>query len=266
MKHLDKVKAKLANKEIVMGSVVSMTDYTISERLGQAGYDFLWIDAEHNGFDYRDILMHIIAASSGGAASFIRVRDNDPALVKPILDMGADGIIFPLIRTVEDAKKAVAACTYPPKGIRGVGPSRAVRYGMDNVMDYLLKKSDSTIFKILQVEHVDCVTNLEEIVKVPGIDALMIGPSDLSASVGLMEQIEHPTVLGMIDKICKVGLDAGICVGAFSGSSPRRLDLFLERGVSMICIGGDGGFLMGGARKTLETVKNYVNLREKETD
>jgi len=259
MKNLDKVKSKLEKNEIVIGSVVSMADYTISERLGFAGYDFLWIDAEHNGLDYKDILMHIISASSGGAASFVRVRDNDPAIVKPILDMGVDGIIFPLIKTVDDAKKAVASCTYPPKGIRGVGPGRAVRYGMDNVMDYLLNKAESTIFKILQVEHVDCVNNLEEIVKVPGIDVLMIGPSDLSASVGLMEQIEHPTVLGMIDKICRVGLDSGICVGAFTGSNPRVIDLFIERGVKMICIGGDSGFLMSGARKALETVKNHIN-------
>jgi len=258
MKNLDKVKSKLRNDEVVIGSVVSLTDYTVSERLGFTGYDFLWIDAEHNGLDYKDILMHTIAASSGGAASFVRVRDNDPALVKPILDMGVDGIIFPLIKTVDDAKKAIAACTYPPKGIRGVGPGRAVRYGMDNVMDYLLHKSESSIFKILQVEHVECVNNLEEIVKVPGIDALMIGPSDLSASVGLMEQIEHPTVLRMIDKICEVGQKSGIYIGAFTGSNPVNLNLFLERGVRIICIGGDGGFLMSGARRALESVKDHI--------
>ena len=259
MKHLEKVKAKLQNKEVVLGSLVSLYDCTVSERLGFAGYDFLWIDGEHNGFDYKELLLHILAASSSGAASFVRVRESDPALVKPILDMGVDGIIFPLGKTVEDAERAVAACTYPPRGLRGIGPGRAVRYGMDNVMDYLLEKADSTIFKILQVEHVDCVNNLEEIVKVPGIDMLMLGPSDLSASVGLMEQFHHPTVLEMIDRICRIGRENGIHLGAFTGSNPEVIKLFLDRGVTAMCVGSDGSFLMNEAKSTLEKVNKIIN-------
>lgn len=263
MKNLDRVKQKLAQGEIALGSVVTMYDYTISESLGFTGYDFLWIDGEHNGFDFKDIMMHTMAASSGGAASFVRVRANDPTLVKPILDMGVDGIIFPLIMDVEDAKKAVASCTYPPEGIRGVGPGRAIRYGIDDAMDYINNRAQASIFKILQVEHIKCVNNLEEIVKVPGIDALMIGPSDLSASVGLLGQMEHPVVLNMIDKICKTGLDAGIPVAAFTGYDLGLINLFLERGVSMICTGIDRSFLMEGARVNLESVRKNIGKRER---
>ena len=95
MKHLEKVKAKLQNKEVVLGSLVSLYDCTVSERLGFAGYDFLWIDGEHNGFDYKELLLHSSCLQQR-SSELVRVPESDPALVKPILDMGVDGIIFPL--------------------------------------------------------------------------------------------------------------------------------------------------------------------------
>lgn len=258
MQMLSSIKQKLEQGEVVIGAAVCLQDATVSEALGFAGYDFLWIDAEHNGLDYTNILGHIIAASSGSTASFVRIRENDPNLVKPVLDMGADGIIFPMIKNSADAETAVMSCRYPPRGIRGVGPGRAVRYGVDDPMDYILSRGDDDIFKILQVEHLDCVNNLEAILEVEGIDLVMIGPSDLSISVGLLGQLEHPEVLGLIDRICERSTEAGIPIGAFTGSDPKTVKLFLDRGVRMIAVGADRGFLMGSAMNTLGDIRTLV--------
>ena len=258
MQGLKELKRKLEDERVVLGAVVSSSDPTICEGLGFAGYDFLWIDAEHNGLDYSDIMGHIIAASSGGTASFIRVRKNEPDLVKPILDMGADGIIFPMIKTLSDAEKAVRSCLYPPKGIRGIGPGRAVRYGIDDPLEYIHSKAESSVFRILQVENAECVKNLEKIIEVEGIDVLMIGPSDLSASVGRLGEIKHPEMVRMIDKICKTAAESGVRLGAFAGSDPDTLNFFLERGVEILAIGADRGFLMNGAKSCLEKVRSLL--------
>lgn len=255
---LEKIRKKISGGKKVLGCVVTLNDFTVSERLGYAGYDFLWIDSEHIGFDYNDILKHIVAASASGTASFVRIRENDPALVKPVLDMGADGIIFPLIKTVEDAKKAVEACLYPPLGMRGVGPGRAVRYGMDDVMEYIHESSKKKIFKILQVEHKECVDNLDEILKIGHIDAIMIGPSDLSASIGLVNEFSHPKVVELIESICETAKKNDVTIGAFAGSDQGLISFFAKMGAAIIAIGADGGFLLGGALKTLNDTKKQL--------
>ncbi|MDD5603501.1 MAG: aldolase/citrate lyase family protein, partial [Eubacteriales bacterium] len=162
---LDNIIKKLKEDKPVFGVVSTMLDYTVSEMLACAGFDFIWIDMEHSALCVSDVQMHMIAASGRGAASFVRVPWNDPVMVKPILEMGPDAIIFPLIKNAEDARKAVSSCEYPPKGIRGFGPRRAIRYGMDDSSDYIRDAGKKT-WKILQVELAECVENLDEIASV----------------------------------------------------------------------------------------------------
>jgi len=111
---LDKIKEKIKEKELVIGTILESNDNCIAELMGKVGFDFVWIDGEHGPLDKKEILYHIMAAQGAGLAAFVRVAWNDPVLVKPILDMGADGIIFPFIRNAEDAEKAVNSCLYPP--------------------------------------------------------------------------------------------------------------------------------------------------------
>jgi 2-dehydro-3-deoxyglucarate aldolase/4-hydroxy-2-oxoheptanedioate aldolase len=254
MNRIDAIKKKINNKEPVIGAVVSLTDSSVSERLGYVGYDFLWVDAEHNGIDYNQIMLHIIAASSGQTASLVRIRNNDPAIVKPILDMGPDGVIFPQIKTVEDAKLAVSSCLYPPDGIRGFGPGRAIRYGMDSGSEYLQRSREKT-WIILQVEHIECVLNLEMILNIDCIDALMIGPSDLACSLGFAGQSNHIEVQKTIDRICEIANRHNMPIGAFTGSDPEMIKKYLQRGISLFAIGSDGGFMMNDAKASLLSVK-----------
>lgn len=256
MSKLDIIKNKLEKKEPVLGVLVSMNDCSVSEMLGVAGCDFLWLDVEHSALDKRDIMLHVMAADTTNAATFIRVPWNDPILVKPILEMGVDGIIFPCIRTVEDAKLAVSSCEYPPKGTRGFGPKR-VSYKYRNMSDLeYIQKAGSDIWKILQVEHIDCVNNLEEIVAVEGVDALLLGPNDLSGSIGLLGQSDHPEVQKLIDKACEVAVKAGKPIGVFSGDQPDSIKKWMSKGISWFTVGGDSGYIMGGARKSLKLVKD----------
>jgi 2-keto-3-deoxy-L-rhamnonate aldolase RhmA len=254
MNRLHAIKDKLTRGELVVGAVVTMSDPGISERFGMAGYDFAWIDGEHGGLTEREIMQQLMAASSGGAAGFVRIRNIDPALAKPVLDMGAEGIIFPMIRTVADAQAAVTACLYPPEGVRGFGPVRAAHYGLEGNEAYI-ERAHSSVWKILQVEHVDCVTNMEAILGVDGVDALMIGPYDLSGSIGLLGKTTHEQVWKLVEKTCRLARGSGIPVGAFTGEEPKTIRRFLDLGVSWIAVGTDNGFLMQAAQAALAAAR-----------
>jgi 2-keto-3-deoxy-L-rhamnonate aldolase RhmA len=247
---LNQLREKLQRQEPLLGTAVSLLDASVSEMLGHAGFDFLWIDMEHSALTKAHVLQHLIAASSGRTAGFVRVPWNDPVLVKPIIDMGPDGIIFPMIRTADDARLAVSACQYPPKGIRGCGPKRAVRYGMDDVAAYL-KDGSQSCWKIIQIEHADCVKNLAEIAQVPGIDCWMIGPTDLSGSVGRLGEEQATEVQRLIDEIAAQAARHGILLGAFTGDDPATLACWKARGVRIFTLGGDSGYLMSAARRSL---------------
>ena len=120
---------KFSGSELAVGGHVFFTDASISEEMACWGYDFIWIDAEHGPFDKEKILQSIVAANNAGAAAIVRVTVNDPAFIKPVLEMGPDGVISPMVCTREEAQRFADACLYPPKGERGFGPRRANRYG-----------------------------------------------------------------------------------------------------------------------------------------
>jgi 2-dehydro-3-deoxyglucarate aldolase/4-hydroxy-2-oxoheptanedioate aldolase len=220
---------------------------------------------EHTALTKAHVLEHLMAASSGRTAAFVRVPWNDPVMVKPLLDMGPDGIIFPMIRTADDARLAVSACEYPPRGTRGCGPRRAVRHGMDDVAAYL-RNGTGSCWKIIQIEHVDCVRNLEEIAGVAGIDCWMIGPTDLSGSVGCLGREDAPEVQRLIDEIAAKAAAHNVVLGAFTGDNPAALRQWAERGVKLFTLGGDSGYLMGAARHSLRQATECVSAARARTD
>ena len=254
MSTLQKIRRKVAAGELVVGSHVSLLDPGISELLADVGYDFLWIDTEHSAIDRGSLQAHLIAARAGGAAAFVRIPWNDPVLLKPVLEMGPDGVVIPMVRTAEEARAAVAACLYPPAGIRGFGPRRAVRWGMVPAEQYI-RDAASSFWRIMQIEHVDAVNNLEAIVAVEGVDAIVVGPNDLSGSVGLLGQTGHPDVLKLCDRIVEVAKRRGMPLGVSIGDDPAVVRSWIERGVDWIATGGDTGHLLAGARRALEQAR-----------
>jgi len=249
MSELDNLKRKIAKKEPVIGTCTTFFDSRIAELIGEIGYDFVWIDAEHGPLDKKDIQLHIMAAQSTGAAAFVRVAWNDPVIVKPILEMGPSGIIFPFIKTAEEASKAISSCTYPPKGIRGFGPIRSMKYGMTDGQTYI-EEASSQIWKIIQIEHIDAVKNLDEILRVEGIDAIIIGANDLSGSIGMLGQTGRKEVKELIDTIVEKAQNSGIPVGVAIGDNVETIKENLNRGINLICVGVDFLFLFKSARQT----------------
>ena len=250
---IERINAKISRGETVFGAHVSLTDHCITEMLGDMGYEFIWIDWEHSAMDRQHIQNHLIAARATNAAAFVRVPWNDPVIVKPVLEMGPDGIVFPMICTAEQARLAVASCTYPPRGIRGFGPRRVNNYGMMSNEEYL-SKVDAGFWRIMQIEHIDAVKNLSEILTVEGIDSIVVGPNDLSGSIGLVTQTRHPEVMAIMDEIADKCRNAGKPFGVSMGYQQESLEDWKRRGVSWVGCGGDTSYIYTGGMNVLNSL------------
>lgn len=257
---VDKLNEKIAKGEPVIGAHVYLADSSVSEMLGIMGNEFLWIDWEHSALDKSQIQSHLIAAKAAGIAAFVRIPWNDHVLAKPVLEMGPDGIIFPMIKTAGEAKDAVAACAYPPKGARGFGPRRASRYGMMPGSEYF-EQVDSSFWKIMQIEHIEAVVNLDEILKVEGVDTIVVGPNDLSGSVGLLGQLRHPEVMKLFDEIAEKCKKAGKPFGTSIGWNRQNVEDWKRRGASWIACGSDTGYIFEAGLGTLNGVKEIFGVR-----
>jgi len=251
---------KIARKEPVIGTHISLSDTSVTEMLGEMGNEFVWIDWEHSSLDRHHIQGHLIAARAGGMAAFVRVPWNDPVIVKPILEMGPDGVVFPMIRTAGEAEAAVASCLYPPKGIRGFGPRRASAYGMIGGDEYL-KNVESSFWRIMQIEHAEAVKNLDEILKVDGVDTIVVGPNDLSGSVGLLGQTRHPEVMALLDEIAEKCNKAGKPFGTSIGYHKQTVEDWKRRGTAWIACGGDSGYIFEAGMNTLNNVKEIFGAK-----
>ncbi len=226
-----------------IGAVVTMSDLIVSELAGDCGMDFVWIDAEHAPHTIQDVQRHLIALRGTGCAGLVRVRADEPMLIKPYLDLAPDGIIVPMVNTPEQAEAAVAACRYPRAGIRGCGVRRAVRYGAVDFFDYV-KYSEKWPLVICQIEHVDAVKNLDKILNVPGVDSFCIGPCDLSGSMGKLNQMDDPELNRVIDEVALKIKKAGKWLGTAAGDFPR----WKERGVDWFAGTADWGAMAAGFR------------------
>jgi 2-dehydro-3-deoxyglucarate aldolase len=249
MKH--KFRKKLLNGDLSVGTMVTLKSPEVSEILSQVGFDWLFIDAEHAPFSTRD--MQSILQSVGETPCLIRLASDSEVEIKKALDIGAAGIIVPQVNTAEQAEQVVRMARYYPEGNRGVGIGRAHGYGL-KFQDYINKANDE-ITVVVQAEHIEAVNNIHSISEVPGIDAVLVGPYDLSASMGKLGKIENPDVVSAIDKVTKVCLDAGIQLGIF-GVSAEAVIPYIEKGYTLIVAGVDTLMLAKSAQALLKNLKN----------
>ena len=234
---------KLNNGSLIFGTLVSLGHPAITECISQVGYDVVWIDMEHTAIDNECLLNNLIAARAGGTTAWVRLRWNDPVLAKPILDMGAEGIIFPYVRTAEEA---------------GYGPLRALRYGEITQNEYVTE-TYKECKKIIQLEHIDAINNLSEIVKVNGIDAFVFGPNDLSGSLGLIGQVTHPDCIAAYEKGAKILRECGIPFGVATFSDPDWLNYWKSLGATVFFSAADWNFVYNGATTMLKEMKQTFN-------
>jgi len=255
MENAQKFTDKIARGQICLGTAITFTDPTVTEAVCSF-LDFVWIDMEHNALSLETVQGHIMATKGSDSAPLVRVPWNDPVLIKPVLDVGAAGVIVPMVRTGEEARRAVEACRYPPEGIRGIGPRRPY-YGQIDFREFW-KKANATLLTILQIEHIDAVNNLDQILTVPGIGSLVLGPMDLSASMGHTGEPQHPDVLRAIDTIVSKARLAGIPVGVGSSAEPETLTKWVEKGVHWLQMGNDYTLMLTALQQTSNTVRKAI--------
>ena len=217
--------------------------------------DFLWIDMEHPAITIETVDNFIMATRNSDVAALVRVAWTDPVRVKPVLDAGADGIIFPQIQTVEDAKLAVSSCLYPPEGIRGFGPGRAALYAQSQGADFCKEANESVVI-ILQIEHIDAVNDLESILQVPGITSIVFGPNDLAGSMGYPGQPRHPEALKATDTVFEKAKKAGIPVGTSIAADIDLIKEWAGRGARWIEAGIPLQIITDSVQKMSAALKN----------
>ena len=246
-----KLTQKMSEGKLLYGTVLTSGSPLVTEMLAQCGFDVLWLDMEHSAIGIEGLLNNMIAARSGGTPAWVRVPWNDPVRVKPVIDMGADGVIFPFIRTVDDARLAVASCTFPPTGIRGYGPLRALDYGRITQADFV-ESAYRDCKRIIQIEHVDAVNHLEEIAAIDGIDGYIVGPNDLSGSIGKLGRMRDEEMIALYRRIGNVlkaaGKPAGIFTGGYAGTlNTDDIEQWIDMGYTMFFTGSDCGLVYNGA-------------------
>lgn len=252
---MNSLRSKLESGKVALGTHVSLNNPVITEMMGECGFDYIWIDTEHTTVTLEQLQMHLIAAKAAKVAGVARIPWNDPIRLKPVLEMGPDGVVIPMIRNYEEAEKAIQSFFYPPRGVRGFGPQRAIQFGKMEIDEYFKNYSD--IVRILQVEHIDAINDLDRILTIPEIDVMLFGPCDLASSMGKLGAWFDPEVQDVIDKASKKIKDAGKKLGVSYGPCTEdTLRRWHDRGVDMISIAADTNFIIQGAQNTLNMLKH----------
>lgn len=247
-------RSKLASGKPVLGTCITFVDPTVTEALTRV-LDFVWIDTEHNPMSLERVQGHIMATKGTETVPLVRVPANDPVLVKPVLDMGAAGVIVPLVKTADDVRLAVSACRYPPEGVRGFGPRRPSDYGARGGPEYC-QSANQTVITIVQIEQREALDNLDAILAVPGLTSIVVGPNDFAASLGFTGQPRHPDVLRAIEQVIAKARAAKIPMGIAVGDDPEVLTDWIRKGVSWLSIAADFALLLRAATQLTKYVRN----------
>lgn len=231
------LKAKLARGETPLGLFVSLESASITEIACELGLDWIVLDAEHGHLDYRDLIHHLRAAKGNDTAVLVRVHAIEVGLAKRVLDIGAHGVVFPWVRTAEDVRRAVAACKYPPRGVRGIGAERSTKWGM--AMGRHVPADDDEVLVVPIIETREAHQHIEAIAAVEGVDFCFVGPADFSANFGHPGTWdEAPGMAGRIaevkDALVRHEVPCSIVAGS-TAEARRRI----EEGFRLIALGAD---------------------------
>ena len=241
------VKAKLVDGEVSIGTWNMIGHPVVAEILAQAGFDWIALDMEHGVMDWPQALVQMQVIQGNGSVPLCRLPVNDPLHFKCALDAGAAGVIVPMIRSAEDAHQAVLSSKYPDQGTRGVGICRAHAYGAA-FDDYVSTANEETLVA-LQIEHIDAVKNIESICAVPGVDAVFVGPYDLSGSMGRMGKLHSHEVEQAVSHVLQAARSLGIAPGLhIVDPRPGEIEQRMEQGFRFIAVGLDILFLGKSAR------------------
>jgi 4-hydroxy-2-oxoheptanedioate aldolase len=249
-RHGEGIGARMAAGEQLVGVFVQLRDPAVCEWLGQLGFDVLCIEAEHSSVTIETLQSLVAASELTPTPAIARVIGNDPLAIARALDTGARGIIVPRVSSGAEAAAAVAATRYPPTGERGLGPSRATGYGA-NIPAYLAGANDELLLAV-QVETAQAVEQLDDLLAVPGVDMLFVGPGDLACSLGLpFGGAEVRAVAGdVIERTHAAGRMTGVWA-----ATPADAAAWRERGVDLVILGSDLMWLQRGVASCLTELR-----------
>ena len=252
------LKNKLTNNQPTIGSWIMMNDPMSVEVMALAGFEWLVVDMEHTSLDYTSVENLIRTIQTNDIQALVRVSQNEEVVIKRVLDMGADGIIVPMVNSKEDALRAVEFAKYPPIGKRGVGLYRASKYGT-KFKEYK-KWVEEELVIIAQIEHINGVKNIDDILQVNGIDGTIIGPYDLSGSMGYPGEFEREDVKSAVENVLKSCKKYNIPSGFHVvDTDPKKLKEKIDQGCTFLAYGIDYFFMrdlaIDGMKKLKEGLK-----------
>ena len=251
--HIPTFRSKLAEGKVCLGASVTLNDPIVTEILSNAA-EFLWIDTEHCPMGMETLVGHLIAARAGGAPALVRVPSSEISVIKRVLDSGAEGLIVPQVRSAEEVETIVQACRYPPKGSRGWGPRRPTNYGERSFDDYMVDANER-LFVAVQIEHIDAVRDLDRILAVEGLDAIALGPNDLSGSMGKLCRLDDPEVEAVIQEVVDKARAAGKPVGTGMDTDADGAVRFAEMGMQWIQVGCDFSYMLKFAKELFTEIR-----------
>ena len=244
-------KGRLNRGDVLVGTILTIPSAEIAEIFQLAGFDWLFVDLEHGAMGIRDA-QAAMQAAAGQLPCVVRVPGNDEVWIKRALDIGAAGIIAPNVRSAEAARQVVRLCKYPPEGERSVGIARAQGYG--EAFQAYVSTANEAVAVIIQIEHVDAVAAIEEIIAVAGIDAVFVGPYDLSASMDKMGLTTDPAVQDAIRRVKQSTRAAKIPIGIF-GPTAESVKPYIQDGYTLIAVGTDTLMLVKAAKNITGALK-----------
>lgn len=235
-----------------VGTWISSASPLVAEAIGCAGFDWGVLDMEHAPLDVMGVVQLLQALSATKMLPVVRVPWNDPVVVKRVLDVGAATVMFPFVQSADEARRAVAATRYPPDGVRGMaGMSRATRFGTTS--NYF-RSANEQVGVIAQIETPQAVEQIEAIAGVAGVDALFVGPADLSAAMGHIGELTHPAVMDLMARAVQRCKALGRPVGTL-GSSPEMVAQYRAMGFDYVAVSSDIGFMMRGAQAAIAALR-----------
>ncbi|MDA4113938.1 MAG: aldolase/citrate lyase family protein [Thaumarchaeota archaeon] len=243
------LKKKLGNGESAIGAWISSGSPNLVDLLRKLNFDWFVFDMEHSAISIETVGRMIQVLNGSTITPLVRVGQIDQAVLKVVLDSGAQGVVVPLVNTVEEAERAVRFCKYPPQGVRGVAATKASDYGM-SLSNYIRTANEETAI-IAQIETPQAVDNIKEILSVKGVDVAFVGPSDLTMTMGLMDDRSNPKVTEAMLKVLKACQDAGKTAGTMA-TSLDETKFAVQRGFRFISLASEMRFATMGARAFLE--------------
>ena len=254
------LKQKLKNNQLTIGTWITLGHPAIAEIMVQSGFDWLTVDMEHSAITMHEAQQLIQTIDLAGCVPLVRVGSNDPNLIKRVMDAGAHGVIVPMVNSASDAEAAVKAVKYPPKGTRGVGLARAQGYGVDfeNYKEWVEKES----IVIVQIEHIDAVNNIEEILRTEDVDGFIIGPYDLSGSLGIPGEFDDPKVIEALEVVKKAAKKCNIISGFHVvPPEPEQIRDKINEGYRFLAYSLDTLFLAETCRNDLSIINDGNELK-----